>query len=150
MALLACATPCEAQVAVRGDQILGAWTCVTPGDDTEVTNSVVFLRGGKQTFDLWMKSKSPFLKLEINATGTVDWNLLADGKLEQTITKFTVVGSKVDGRPTAPGFLETITGEDPAKMGQEVVNKKSDPSAVQFNDGRLIISDERATTTCTR
>jgi hypothetical protein len=99
---------------------------------------------------VWLKGDFSAVSLELNATGSMDWKLLEDGRLAETITKFEVVGSKINGRPTAPGFLATLVGEDPGSFGQELVNKPSSPSPVQFKDGNMIVSGDRTTTTCKR
>ena len=97
---------------------------------------VTYLNGGKQTIDMVMAVGAP-LNIEFSATAAGDWTL-NDGVLVEDITSFRYISGKKDGRPTAPGFLETLLGPtlftEPMTSAPEITN---DVLTLKKNDGTV-------------
>lgn len=125
-----------AQQPKLADQLLGPWKCASSDKGTTANVLVTYLNGGKQTIDMVMAVGAP-LNIEFSATAAGDWTL-NDGVLVENITSFRYISGKKDGRPTAPGFLETLLGQtlftEPMTSAPEITN---DVLTLKKNDGTV-------------
>jgi hypothetical protein len=133
---LGLASPAGAQATKQTDQLLGAWKCESSDKATTAQALVTYLASGKETIDLTMAVGAP-LNLQFSATAAGDWTL-TDGVLVENITSFRYIRGMKDGRPTAPGFLETLLGKtlftEPMTSTVEV---KDDVLILKKSDGAI-------------
>ncbi len=136
IAFLGLASTAGAQEPNLSDRLVGAWRCASSDKGTTADVLVTYLVGGKQTIDMVMAVGAP-LNIEFSATAAGDWTL-TDGVLVENITSFRYISGKKNGRPTAPGFLETLLGKtlftEPMTSTPEI---KDDFLVLRKNDGTV-------------
>jgi hypothetical protein len=136
IAFLGLAPAAGAQDPKLADQLLGAWKCASSENNISAQALVTYLAGGKQTIDMIMGVGAP-LNIEFTATAAGDWTL-TDRVLVENYTSFRYISGKKDGRPTAPGFLETLFGKtlftEPTSSTVEI---KDDVLTLMKSDGTV-------------
>jgi hypothetical protein len=136
IAFLGLAPAAGAQQPKLADQLLGPWTCASNDKSVSAQALVTYLAGGKQTMDLIMAIGAP-LNIEFSATAAGEWTL-TDGVLVENYTSFRYISGKKDGRPTAPGFLDTLFGRtlftEPTSSTVEI---KDDALILKKSDGTV-------------
>ena len=143
IAVLACAIPCEAQVALTAGQLVGVWKCETDPSEAISQFTVTLSADGKEIADATMQIGEP-LNLEVSMRGTATW-ALKDNQFIETPISFKYTGGKKNGRPVAPGFLETVLGEPPVPGEPTVSTIEIDGDVMRQKK-----SAGKADTRCTR
>ena len=133
----------EAQAPRLGGQLVGVWTCEGESSKSVSQGTMTFFADGTEIAELTMLFGEP-LNLEVFVRTTATWTL-KDDQLTETITSFKYTGGKKNGRPTAPGFLETILGEPPLPQAPLVSTIRIDGDVM-----RQKMSDGKVGPRCTR
>jgi hypothetical protein len=133
----------EAQAPKLEDQLIGVWKCESAGSKSASQGTMTFSADGTEIAEMTMLFHEP-LNLEVFVRTTATWTL-KDDQLTEAITTFKYTGGKKDGRPTAPGFLETILGEPPLPEAPLVSTIRIDGDVM-----RQKMSDGKVGPRCTR
>ena len=126
----------EAQAPML-NQLIGVWKCEGAGSKSVSQGTKTFSADGTEIAELTMLFHEP-LNLEVYVRTTATWTL-KDDQLTETITTFKYTGGKKDGRPTAPGFVETILGEPPLPEAPLVSTIRIDGDVMRqkMSDGKV-------------
>ena len=141
--VLAMIPAAEAQAPALGGQLIGVWKCEGESSQSVSQGTMTFSADGIEIADLTMLFGEP-LNLEVSLRTTATWTL-KDDQLTETIASFKYTGGKKNGRPTAPGFLETIIGEPPLPEAPQVSTIWIDGDVM-----RQKMSDGKVGPRCTR
>lgn len=143
MAFGACASGTAPAAESPADKILGKWTCKAAAEGMSTEGLVDYGKGGAAGLDAKINFSQGNLSVDVAATGEADWKFLPDGKLEETITKLTVMSGKTGGRDVPPALIQ-------AMVDQLVVNQTS-TGIVVFSGASFTSTDENGVvTTCVR
>ncbi len=109
LALGACASSGgETAAKTPADMIVGKWTCSAAPEGIQSDAVVDYIKGGAAKVDAKLAVEQGGMAIEILATGDATWTFLPDGKLEETITKLTVVSGKTGGRDVPPALIQEV------------------------------------------
>lgn len=137
--LAACAsTPPSPQ-----EQILGNWTCKTDAEGVVVDGLVRYLPDGKGDGKVTVDVSQSGMGIKIEADVLSTWAFLADGKIEESVTKLTVTRGEMGGQDVPSAMIQPMIEE--MIVGQKTV------STVKLDANTLSLTDEDGVTTnCTR
>ncbi|MDP3496014.1 MAG: hypothetical protein Q8R82_23120 [Hyphomonadaceae bacterium] len=125
------------------EQILGKWNCKATTEGIATDAAVTYLEGGKATMDAKIGVQQSGMAIEILATADASWKFLADGKLEEMITRMTVTKGSMGGNDVPPAMIQGMIEE-------AVVNQKT-VSTATFTETSFTSTDESGTvTSCAR
>jgi hypothetical protein len=122
--------------------IVGRWTCKTESEGVIVDSVVSYLAGGKADGEVLLKLDQPGMAVNLRARAESTWAMLADGQMEETLTKVSVISGTMNG------------GDVPAAMMQPIIagmEGQTTLSDVAVTATTLKLTEDRGTVTnCTR
>lgn len=137
--LAACAsTPKSPQ-----EQIQGNWACKTNAEGVSVDGAVRYLPDGKGDGKVTVDVSQSGMDIKIEADVASTWGFLADGRIEESVTKLTVTKGSMAGQDVPVAMIQPMVEE--MIVGQKTV------STVKLDANTLSLTDEDGVTTnCTR
>lgn len=140
LALGACASTASKAPA---DLILGKWNCKAAAEGVSTDAVVTYLAGGKSTMDAKVGVNQGGMAIDITATGEGSWKFLEDGKLQETVTKLTVLSGNMGGQTVPPAMIQPM-------VEQMVVNQTVTSKATISETSLVSTDDDGVVTNCTR
>jgi hypothetical protein len=125
------------------EMILGSWTCKTETDGVTVSGVTTYVAGGTATASVKVTVNQPGMAVDINATADSVWSFLADGKMQETVTKATVLNANMGGQDLPAAMIQPM-------MDEMVVNQTATSTAIVTPSALTITDEEGTTTNCTR
>ena len=88
--------------------LIGSWTCSESDDEGTAKIEMQYASGGRSSAQFNMTMNDNGSTVEFTGSGSGTWELDGD-KLTEEVTKFTIIGMKVNGRPVNdPAFKQNL------------------------------------------
>lgn len=144
LTLGACASAsAPAAFKAPADLILGKWNCKAAAEGVSTDAVVTYLAGGKSTMDAKVGVNQGGMAIDITANGEGSWKFLEDGKLQETVTKLTVLSGNMGGQTVPPAMIQPM-------VEQMVVNQTVTSKATISETSLVSTDSDGVVTTCTR
>lgn len=125
------------------EMILGSWTCKTESEGVTVSGVTTYVAGGTANATVKVSVNQPGMAVDINATADSVWSFLEDGRMQETVTKATVLNASMGGQDLPASMIQPM-------MDEMVVNQTATSTAVVTPSALTITDEEGTTTNCTR
>lgn len=113
--LSACATTPQSPQ----ERILGPWSCSLDMSGLKGSANLTYAPGGTSSGPISFSGEAEGIEVDITGDVEASWEFLADGKLRESITDFSIKTASFDGEVMSPAMIagmiepmlaETITG----------------------------------------
>ena len=125
------------------EMLLGQWSCEVTSGDLTTRGVVTYLPDGKAGLKVNVALAVAGQAAVIEGAGESSWVFLADGKLQETLTRLTVGSGTLGGKPVPTAMIQPM-------IDNNLLNKATTSTAT-ITPGKMVLdAGDGAPKTCTR